>query len=132
MELKYFITEYPKGHGETEYRTGDDDGYVNLSLAMQRAEILAKETGHLHSVDSCHVDTAGGDRMHAETIAYTDGTQLICDRSMSDSPNDRSAAYHTGYEAHYQGEPRSANPYAAGTFDAREWFAGWDDSQQGV
>lgn len=42
------------------------------------------------------------------------------------SNENRSEAYHTGYEAHQQGEARTANPYAAGTYDSSEWFAGWD------
>lgn len=41
----------------------------------------------------------------------------------------RSEAYHTGFEAHSQNEPRTANPYAAGTWEAGEWFAGWDAAQ---
>lgn len=41
---------------------------------------------------------------------------------------ERSQAFHTGFEAHEQGEPRDANPYAAGTWDSDEWFAGWDDA----
>ena len=39
---------------------------------------------------------------------------------------EESEAYHTGFEAANQGEPRSANPYAKGTWDSDEWFAGWD------
>ena len=38
----------------------------------------------------------------------------------------RSEAYHTGYEAHEQGESRTANPYPVGSWDADEWFAGYD------
>ena len=40
----------------------------------------------------------------------------------------RSQARETGYEAHEQGEPRSANPYAVGTWESDEWFAGWDEA----
>lgn len=40
-----------------------------------------------------------------------------------------SEAYHTGYEAHEQGEPRTANPYATGTWDSEQWFLGWDDAE---
>lgn len=43
--------------------------------------------------------------------------------------NDRSQAYDTGYEARVQGEPKSANPYPAGTWDAEEWIAGWNDAK---
>lgn len=43
--------------------------------------------------------------------------------------NDRSQAYHTGYEARVQGEPKSANPYPAGSWDADEWLAGWNDAE---
>jgi len=45
--------------------------------------------------------------------------------------NIASEAYSTGYEAAKQGEPRTACPYAAGTctWDADNWFAGWDDAQ---
>lgn len=39
---------------------------------------------------------------------------------------ENSQAYHTGYEAAVQGEARTANPYAAGTWDAQAWYAGWD------
>jgi hypothetical protein len=38
----------------------------------------------------------------------------------------KSEAYHTGFEAATQGEPREANPYAECTFGYDEWFAGWD------
>lgn len=37
-----------------------------------------------------------------------------------------SEAYATGYEAHVQSEPRTANPYPAGSWDADAWLAGWD------
>ena len=40
--------------------------------------------------------------------------------------NTASEAYNTGFEAAKQGEPRTACPYAAGTCDADNWFAGWD------
>ena len=40
--------------------------------------------------------------------------------------NTNSDAYNTGYEAHSVGEPRNANPYPSGTWDADNWFAGWD------
>lgn len=40
-----------------------------------------------------------------------------------------SEAYNTGYEACLQGEPRTANPYPTGTWDADEWYAGWDDAR---
>lgn len=40
----------------------------------------------------------------------------------------RGEAYHTGFEARSQGEARTANPYPAGSWDADEWFAGWDDA----
>ena len=40
----------------------------------------------------------------------------------------RGDAYHTGYEARAQGEPRTNNPYPVGTWDAGEWFSGWDDA----
>jgi hypothetical protein len=39
---------------------------------------------------------------------------------------ENSEAYATGFEAAAQGEPRTANPYAAGTWDSKAWFAGWD------
>ena len=38
-----------------------------------------------------------------------------------------SDAYNTGFEAAAQGELKSANPYAAGTWDSGEWFDGFDD-----
>ena len=37
-----------------------------------------------------------------------------------------SDAYHTGFEAAAQGEPRSNNPYAVGGWGRDAWFAGWD------
>ena len=40
----------------------------------------------------------------------------------------KSEAYHTGYEAYDQGEPRTANPYSKGTWDREEWFKGWDEA----
>lgn len=42
-----------------------------------------------------------------------------------------SDAYHTGFEAAKQGEPRNANPYASCTWDHDQWFAGWDDEMEG-
>lgn len=42
----------------------------------------------------------------------------------------RSQAYHTGYEAHEQGEARTANPYPVGAYDSDEWFAGYDDAAE--
>lgn len=40
----------------------------------------------------------------------------------------QSEAYHTGYEAHEQGELRTANPHGKGTWDREEWFRGWDEA----
>jgi hypothetical protein len=40
--------------------------------------------------------------------------------------NEDSEAYNTGYEASIQHEPRTANPYASGTWESDNWFAGWD------
>ncbi len=40
----------------------------------------------------------------------------------------RGDAYHTGFEAHEQGESRSENPYPRGTWDYGEWFSGWDEA----
>jgi ribosome modulation factor len=40
--------------------------------------------------------------------------------------NTESEAYNTGYESHEQGEARNANPYGKGTWDADNWYAGWD------
>lgn len=37
-----------------------------------------------------------------------------------------SDAYNTGFEAAKQGEDRTANPHADGTWDSNAWFAGWD------
>jgi molybdopterin-guanine dinucleotide biosynthesis protein A len=45
------------------------------------------------------------------------------------SGNARSEAYNTGYEAAEQGEENSANPYPAGSYDADEWIAGWNDAE---
>jgi len=43
--------------------------------------------------------------------------------------NTNSEAYNTGYEAASQGEPRTACPYATGTWDASNWIAGYDDAK---
>lgn len=40
--------------------------------------------------------------------------------------NVNSEAYNTGYEAAKQGEPRTACPYPAGTWDADNWMAGYE------
>lgn len=45
---------------------------------------------------------------------------------MSMPTTTRGEAYHTGYEACNQGDDRTTNPYSTGTWDADEWFAGWD------
>lgn len=42
--------------------------------------------------------------------------------------NERSAAYHTGYEAYNQGQAYNTNPYPDGSFDADEWDSGWRDA----
>lgn len=44
-------------------------------------------------------------------------------------PEYKSEPYHTGFEAHEQGEPRTANPHGAGTWDWYEWFKGWDEAE---
>ena len=56
-------------------------------------------------------------------------TQTQRDETMTTEINTASDAYNTGYEAAKQGEPRTACPYAAGTWDADNWLAGWDDAQ---
>ena len=43
-----------------------------------------------------------------------------------DGINESSDAYNTGFEASKQGEGRDANPYPAGTWNAKNWDAGWD------
>lgn len=47
---------------------------------------------------------------------------------MTFSDTTHSEAYHTGWEAHERGEPRTAkaNPYLATSWNSDEWFAGWD------
>lgn len=45
---------------------------------------------------------------------------------MKMSEIENSEAYNTGFEASAQSDPRTANPYAAGTWDSDAWFAGWD------
>jgi hypothetical protein len=40
----------------------------------------------------------------------------------------KSEAFHTGYEAHEQGEKRDANPHGKGTWDREEWFKGFDEA----
>lgn len=50
-------------------------------------------------------------------------------REMNATITQRGEAYHTGYEARVQGEPKSANPYPAGSWDADEWTAGWTDAK---
>lgn len=49
---------------------------------------------------------------------------------MATDTTTRGEAYHTGYEAHQQGEARAANPYPSGSWDADEWFAGWDAADE--
>lgn len=39
-----------------------------------------------------------------------------------------STAYHTGYEANVEGEPRSANPYPYNSYDWDQWNDGWDEA----
>lgn len=39
-----------------------------------------------------------------------------------------SEAFTTGYEAHRQGELRSANPYPYRTWEGEQWTEGWDTS----
>lgn len=41
----------------------------------------------------------------------------------------RSEAFNTGFEAYEQCEPRTANPHGKGTWDAQEWYAGWDEAE---
>jgi hypothetical protein len=62
------------------------------------------------------------------TVTVMDGEALSKQRKlMMTEINKESEAYNTGFEAAKQGEPRTANPYAAGTWDSDNWFAGWDD-----
>lgn len=42
--------------------------------------------------------------------------------------NTDSDAYNTGYESAKQGESRTDCPYAAGTWDANNWLAGYDEA----
>lgn len=39
--------------------------------------------------------------------------------------NPQSEAYNTGFEAANQGEPKSSNPYPAGTWNSDNWIAGY-------
>lgn len=40
--------------------------------------------------------------------------------------NQRSAAYHTGYQDAVDGCSPRDNPYAKGTWDAQQWLEGWN------
>ena len=44
----------------------------------------------------------------------------------------RSEAYRAGFKAREDDVSREGNPYAAGTIEADEWFAGWDDATPGT
>lgn len=46
----------------------------------------------------------------------------------------RSEAWQTGYEAHEQGEPRSAvaEHCPAGGWNAEQWLSGWDAAESGA
>lgn len=70
-----------------------------------------------------HFVTHGGISVSVRTNDTTNWRETM------NATNDRSQAYHTGYEARVQGEPKSANPYHAGTWDAEEWLAGWNDAE---
>ncbi len=72
MIQRFFITEYPKGAGETGYRTGSETGYPNANHAITVAERLAVSTGFLHGVDEYDVDEEG-ERYHRETVGYFGG-----------------------------------------------------------
>jgi ribosome modulation factor len=43
-----------------------------------------------------------------------------------DEINEESEAFNTGYQAAIEHEPKDANPYPAGTWNAKNWDAGWD------
>lgn len=60
-----------------------------------------------------------------EVFATDSETDLIEGYARVDINKD-SDAYQTGYEAAAQGEPVDANPYAAGTWGAANWAAGWN------
>ena len=70
--IRYFVTEYPDGAGETGYRTASDDGYATARQAIAVAERLANETKTLHSVDEYDV-ADDGERYHRETVGYETG-----------------------------------------------------------
>lgn len=66
---RFFITEYPKGTGETGWRAGKDDGYKDENKAVSAAEQLTEMTGYIHSVDKYDVGE-DGERFHVETVCF--------------------------------------------------------------
>jgi hypothetical protein len=74
---------------------------------------------------------AGIDPATIDSDKLPDGFRWVDDAELADSDtdgeiNEDSEAYNTGFEASKQGEGRDANPYPAGTWDAKNWDAGWD------
>ena len=76
-----------------------------------------------------YIDLEDGDLTESELLAkYVKNTQLSAsdEKTLEAIAIENSDAYATGFEAAAQGEPRTANPYAARTWDSSAWFAGWD------
>ena len=71
-----------------------------------------------------------GQYQHGGSFACTgvDGLSLadVVARMTAGEINTNSEAYNTGFAAAEAGEDRTACPYAAGTWDANNWLAGWD------
>lgn len=84
---------------------------------MYEVSVKVAGTGErtTHSTHNSYVeardqaDMAGG-------VVLSDGCEI----------NETGESFNTGYAAGGAGEDRTACPYAAGTWDAANWLAGWD------
>ena len=93
---------------------------------------ISNDAGEL--IDLHTDDTMRAIRLDSATVSVGDRIAIDWDASqvnLADCIDEHAAlvnsdAYNTGYEAANQGEPRTANPYAKGTWDSNAWFAGWD------
>jgi ribosome modulation factor len=83
--------------------------------------------------EACKMIDDGAKPAKMVDILRTAGFDGVADRVAKDYAGsieldaiEASDAYNTGYEASTQGEPRTANPYATGTWDSNAWLKGWD------
>lgn len=103
---------------------------VDASKPVTAKKILAWRS-KLHAADCTSGDDLGGRGKQAHQEAY-DALLSRAQRVVATGQDEiYSNAYHTGFEAAKQGEPRNANPYASCTWDHDQWFAGWDDEMEG-